>query len=377
MLIYNFNNTLIDLSTFIKLDKPSNCDLLLNKNEHTYTYDDFSNYLYKDYDLKSEFEIIKEFNKSPFFTIYKKVNDLITFKELFEDIFNSELFIRAYKASENIKETIFNNESVKSFYNYNLRFRQIVQNLNNDFLVNWTNNNEFFNWKENYSTFRITNSFVTLPNKEIKQYIKSDKFILELDVKASDLLFVLFLSFIQNNNKELLDNIYKNGVYNIVKALEAKEYKDKKLELLISLYSITKNTVLSEEQKSIIKELNLEPFIDYLFNTEYIYLCNGIKRKNEHPVAIYGQSATSIFIRIILNSLHIYLESNKLGKVLYSKFDSIIFEFNTKTFDFNRFFVYIKDINFNFCGKDYKITSEYEKLFNIIFRKNYVIRELK
>ena len=376
MLLYNFNNQIIDLSTFISINKNDNYDLLLNPAINHYTYEDFLNYLNGSYNLNSEFEIIREFNNSPFFHIYNKVRDLNLFRELFEDIFHSFELIRTYNASEKIRNEIFRNESIKSFYKYNIEFRNNINYFNNDFLVNW-NNREFFNWKENYSTFRITNSFVTLPNNEIKQYIKSDKKIFELDVKASDLLFILFLSFLQNKNKDLINKIYKHGVYNIVKSLEAKEYKDRKLELLILLYSITKNTILSIEQKNIIKELNLEYLVDYLLNNDYIYLCNGIKRKNEHPIAIYGQSATSIFIRLIINSLKRYLDENNLGRILYSKFDSIIFEFDEKEFDFNKFFVYIKDVNFNFCGKDYLMTEEYEKLFNIVFRKNYLIRELK
>ena len=376
MLLYNFNNQIIDLSTFIKIDNTSNYDLLLNPAYNQYTYEDLSNYLNGSYNLKDEFETIREFNNSPFFRIYNKVRDLNLFRELFEDIFPSLELIRAYKASEKIRNEIFRNESIKSFYKYNLEFRNNTLKFDNNFLINW-NNKEFFNWKENYSTFRITNSFVTLPNSEIRQYIKSDKKIFELDVKASDLLFILFLSFFQNKNKELLNKIYKYGVYNIVKSLEAKEYQDRKLELLISLYSITKNTILSTEQKNIIKELNLDYLVDYLLNNEYVYLCNGIKRKNEHPIAIYGQSATSIFIRLVINSLKKYLYENNLGKILYSKFDSIIFEFNGKIVDNNKFFVYIKDMNFNFCGKDYLITEEMEKLFNIVFKKNYIIRELK
>lgn len=379
MLLYNFNNTVIDLSTFISISDDLiniNNELLINNYKNYYTITDFEKYLNGSYqELNYDFEIIQIFLNNAFFKIYSKITDLEIFHKLFDDIILSEELIKVYKAYNNIKNKIFTNDSIKSFYNYNIEFKNNINSFNNNFLINW--NKDFFNWKENYSTFRITNSFVNLSNSEILHYIKSDYNIFELDVKASDLLFVLFLSFLHNKNKDLLKKIYNSGVYNIVKSLESENYNDKKLELLISLYSITKNTILSVEQKNIIKELNLEYLVNYLINNEQIILCNGIKRKNEHPIAIYGQSATSIFIRHIINSLKIYLEKNNKGKIIYSKYDSIVFEYIDDIFDINKFFVYINGTSFNFCGKDYLIDENMENIFNMIFRKNYKIKKLK
>jgi len=379
MLLYNFNNTVIDLSTFISISDDLiniNNELLINNYKNYYTITDFEKYLNGSYqELNYDFEIIQIFLNNAFFKIYSKITDLEIFHKLFDDIILSEELIKVYKAYNNIKNKIFTNDSIKSFYNYNIEFKNNINSFNNNFLINW--NKDFFNWKENYSTFRITNSFVNLSNSEILHYIKSDYNIFELDVKASDLLFVLFLSFLHNKNKDLLKKIYNSGVYNIVKSLESENYNDKKLELLISLYSITKNTILSVEQKNIIKELNLEYLVNYLINNEQIILCNGIKRKNEHPIAIYGQSATSIFIRHIINSLKIYLEKNNKGKIIYSKYDSIVFEYIDDIFDINKFFVYINGTSFNFCGKDYLIDENIENIFNMIFRKNYKIKKLK
>jgi len=379
MLLYNFNNTVIDLSTFISISDDLiniNNELLINNYKNYYTITDFEKYLNGSYqELNYDFEIIQIFLNNAFFKIYSKITDLEIFHKLFDDIILSEELIKVYKAYNNIKNKIFTNDSIKSFYNYNIEFKNNINSFNNNFLINW--NKDFFNWKENYSTFRITNSFVNLSNSEILHYIKSDYNIFELDVKASDLLFVLFLSFLHNKNKDLLKKIYNSGVYNIVKSLESENYNDRKLELLISLYSITKNTILSVEQKNIIKELNLEYLVNYLINNEQIILCNGIKRKNEHPIAIYGQSATSIFIRHIINSLKIYLEKNNKGKIIYSKYDSIVFEYIDDIFDINKFFVYINGTSFNFCGKDYLIDENMENIFNMIFRKNYKIKKLK
>lgn len=369
MLLYNFRGQIVDLSTFTEIKYFDGTIPILNDGNFYHTYNDIKNYIdgdeyYKP--IEKDFNNIESFLSTPFFKIYNKITDLKIFKSLFLDIVKNADFIKAFKSAEAIQNFVLN-PSVKSFLQYNRKFRNNTNKLNNDWLINW--NKDFINWKENYKTFRISNSFINLSNENIKEYI-DNKQIIELDIKASDYLWILLLNYIFNPTEikfNKLKEINKFGVYNSIKSLEHKDYSERKKELLISLYSITDNTNLSNEQKNIIKELDLDNLFDYINNNKTIFLSNGFGKTVNNKLAYIGQTLTSLFLRFLVNNFF-----EKRYNILFSKHDSI-FMVEEKDVDIS---VNLENVCFSWCEKDITITKKDNYLINILLKNNIKIKKI-
>lgn len=351
-------------------------DLYVNNYKYYHTIDDIRLMVDDDEyynEILSKFNDVKLYNSDVFFKLYNNIRDVDMFIKLHNDMLtNTDKFINAYKSTEYISRYVINNKSVKSFLNYNLEFRKNVYKFDNKLYFN-NIDDSFFNWKENYKTFRISNSFQNMSDSKIIDNIiniDDDEHIIELDIRSADLLFILFLNFLYNRNDKF-KNISNKGVYDSVTVLDQyMDYSEKKKQLLILLYSIEYGKELTEIQKKVIKELDLVDFISYIISNKSICLPNGIYRTKKNNLAYYGQTLTSLMLRIIINSL--MSDYN----IILSKHDSIFIK-TKKGVNINDLYIKIYGTYFNFNQEDYFIDEKFEKLFNIMFKKNIKIKQLK
>jgi len=332
------------------------------QNNNFYSTNDYINFLGNEY--KKELNSILTFQKSVFFHIYSHKTDMYIFQILFEKYGKTEAYMNAYAASEVIESELRQNKAFMSFLKYNLTFRKHVQH-------------EKLDWKENYSTFRVSNKFIAKSNSEIVKECSGDGFLIEIDMRGADILFLSFVNFLHRKNYDLMKLIVKNGIYNSVDMFDDYNYKEKKNKIIVGLYATRHKTEIQEKTKKLIKSLDLEDFFDYIINNDSFYLPNGVKRTNEHGCAIYCQTLTSIFfMRIIVNSLIKYLRENKLGTVVCSKHDSIIIKTNTIDFNLDSLYIDTRGKWFNYLGKDIQVSEQDEKIFNVLFKNNVKIAKL-
>lgn len=379
MLLYNFHRKIIDLSTFIIIDSFDGNVPLLNKFDNFYTYSDIQNYLNNDEyysKIQHHFKIIDKFLQHPFFKIYSKIDDLEIFKKLFIDIVNNSDFISAHKSASEINNIVLNT-SAKSFLKYNLTFRNNFDNLSYINTIKY--DKKYFNFKENFSTFRISNSFTSMSNEEFFNQIyvpKSNKKLMEFDVKASDWLWIMFMNYLLTKNKSVASKVISYGVYDLLD-LKNKTYKEEKLSMLTSMYSINREDNLTDMQKYIIEKFDIKQFIEYIVNNKSVVLPNGFIRTSKYAVALYGQTMTSIFVmRFILNEFKKYMD-NVGGTIIFTKHDSILFEVDRK-FEFTKHFKpSIIGYNINYCNKNFTFSETDEKILQIFLENNHKIKEIK
>lgn len=380
MLLYNFRGQIIDLSTFTELKYFDGSIPVLNDGDFYHTYNDIKNYIDGDEYYKSiekEFNNIESFLSIPFFKIYNKITDLKIFKSLFLDIVKDSIFIKAFKSAEVIQNFVLN-PSVKSFLQYNRDFR--ILSANSKYKKYITDHYSTFNFKENYATFRISNSFLNISNTEFIETLylkKRDRALFEIDIKASDWLWILYLNFLMTKNSELAKKIIDTGVYNQIKVFENKTHSEEKLSILASMYSLNDANKMSKIQADIITTIDIVKFIDYIVNNKSIQLVNGFYRTKKYNIAYYGQTATSIFLtRFLFTAFYEYIREYG-GEVLFTKHDSIIFEApDDFKFNINTLKLDIIGIYLNFCGKDIQISEKMKKILYLFIQNNYNLNKL-
>jgi len=376
MILYKFNSEIIDLITFHKKDNLTNKDFIINNDNRFISYCEIKNFLCNDkyYDnILKEFDIIEEFNNNIFFKIYNKVEDFEIFKVLFSETVDENSLLKVKKSIDKINK-VFNFEDNISFFN----FIDYYKRYKNNVFIRDSNNINIKDYyvKMNYTTFRTSNSFVNKKNKEISELLQcgDDYCIVEFDVRSSDLFFILFTDFLKNRNSELIRKIMNSSVYDVVD-IDVQSYDEKKKEILILLYSYTGGE-LTKKQADIISSLGLEELIDYLDNNESISLINDIKRTVDNKLAYFGQSCTSLYMMIVYNNLRKLIKSfKKDNKILYTKYDSIVACVEKNKIDIlkNDFFVKFDNIFVNYLDNHYIIDSHFEKMFNLIFKRNLKI----
>lgn len=381
MLLYNFFGKIIDLSTFKEIKYFDGSIPVVNGGDFYHSYDDIKNYIdgdeyYKP--IEKYFNGVTSFLNIPFFKIYNKVDDLNIFKSLFIDIVKNSDFIKAYKSASAICKFVLN-PSVKSFLQYNRDFR-IISKMINDRNKDLTDGGNYFNFRENYATFRISNSFINISNTEFVETLylnKKNKSLYELDIKASDWLWILYLNYLTTKNSDLAKQIINDGVYNQIKVFDDKTHSEEKLSILASMYSINDGDKLSKTQANIITTIDIVNFIEYILNNKSINLVNGFFRTKEYNIAYYGQTATSIFVmRFLLVSFAEYIYSVG-GRILFTKHDSILFEAdNNFKFDMNDLKLNISGHYLNFCGKHVRISEKMEKILYLFIQNNYNLNKL-
>lgn len=366
MLIYNINNKLYDLSIFKEFPNFIGKMPILNEFGNYHTYFDLENYFNKDpyyVALNKEFSNIRNFLNLPFFKIYKKIPDIELYKILFSDMVNSKHLIELNKSISEINKYI--NNDVKSFLVYNRIFRNFTSNQKIDFV---NNSSDFYNFRENFSTFRISNSFTSMKNDDfIKNLYLNKKNVYEIDIKSSDLTWLLFMNFLLFKNEDFFKKIINGGVYELLSS--------DKISSLSTLYSINRENELTTDQKEIIKILDIGEFISYILGSDSILMPNGVFRTEKYNIAYYGQSLTSIFVmRFILLGVNKYLKKIN-GKILYTKHDSIIFEVGEEIENFD-FDVTINGFSINYCGESIIFNKQQEDIFNKYLKRNFRLNKL-
>lgn len=381
MLLYNLYGKIIDLSTFIEQKNFDGSIPILNSGDYYHTYEDIKNYTDGDEYYKSiekDFNNIQSFLSNPFFKIYNKVKDLDIFKSLFIDIVKDSEFIKVFKSASAICNLVLN-PSVKSFLQYNREFRKTADSIKYQKFIS-NENNEYFNFRENYATFRISNSFLNISNTVFAETIylnKTDRTLYELDIKASDWLWITYLNFLLTKNSDLAKKIIDSGVYNQIKIFENQKHSEEKISILASMYSLNDGEKLTKNQADIITTIDIVKFIDYILNNKSIQLGNGFYRTKEYNIAYYGQTSTSIFVmRFLFNAFAKYIHSVG-GEIIFTKHDSIIFECDKDfKFSINDIKLNIKEKYLNFCGENIKISEKMEKILYLFLKSNYNLNKL-